>query len=113
MEFSRQKYWSGFPCPFPDDLPNPVIEPASHALASRFFTTGATWETINKCSVLKLWMDSSIKIKHIFYKLLHEEYTKEEIYVGFLLEVYSKEYYGNTEYTYLCSFLVILECTEN
>ena len=43
-EFSRQEYWSGLPCPSPD-LPNPGIEPASltsWALASRFFTTGAT-----------------------------------------------------------------------
>ena len=28
MEFSRQKYWSGMPCP-PGDLPNPGIEPTS------------------------------------------------------------------------------------
>ena len=29
MEFSRQEYWSGFPCPSPGDLPNPGIEPGS------------------------------------------------------------------------------------
>ena len=29
MEFSRQEYWSGFPCPPPGDLPNPGTEPAS------------------------------------------------------------------------------------
>ena len=30
MEFSRQEYWSGLPCPPPGDLPNPGIEsPAS------------------------------------------------------------------------------------
>ena len=29
MEFSRQEYWSGLPCPPPEDLPNPVIEPTS------------------------------------------------------------------------------------
>ena len=29
MEFSRQGYWSGLPCPPPGDLPNPGIEPAS------------------------------------------------------------------------------------
>ena len=23
MEFSRQEYWSGLPCPPPGDLPNP------------------------------------------------------------------------------------------
>ena len=25
MAFSRQEYWSGFPCPPPGDLPNPGI----------------------------------------------------------------------------------------
>ena len=29
MEFSRQEYWSGLPCPPPADLPNPGIKPAS------------------------------------------------------------------------------------
>ena len=35
MEFSRQEYWSGLPCPSRGDLPNPGIEsmsPASPAL---------------------------------------------------------------------------------
>ena len=32
MEFSRQEYWSGLPCPPPGDLPDPRIEPASPAL---------------------------------------------------------------------------------
>ena len=42
MGFSRQEYWSGLPCPSPEDLPNPEIEPASLALAGKFFTTSAT-----------------------------------------------------------------------
>ena len=29
MGFSRQKYWSGLPCPSPGDLPNLGIEPSS------------------------------------------------------------------------------------
>ena len=29
MEFSRQEYWSGLPCPSPGDLPTPGIEPKS------------------------------------------------------------------------------------
>ena len=48
MGFSRQEYWSGLPFPSPADLPNPGVKPASHissALARRFFTTSATWET--------------------------------------------------------------------
>ena len=39
MRFPRQEYWSGFPFPFPGDLPDPGIEPRSPALADRFFTT--------------------------------------------------------------------------
>ena len=27
MGFSRQEYWSGLPCPSPEDLPNPGIDP--------------------------------------------------------------------------------------
>ena len=48
MGFTRQEYWSGFPCPPPVDLPNLGIEPASlmsPALAGRFFTTSTFWET--------------------------------------------------------------------
>ena len=47
MEFFRQEYWSGFPCPPLGDLPDPGIEPMSlmsPALAGGFFTTSATWE---------------------------------------------------------------------
>ena len=29
MGFSRQKYWSGLPCPPPGDLPNPRMKPTS------------------------------------------------------------------------------------
>ena len=36
--FSRQQYYSGLPGPPPGDLANPGIEPASPALAGRFFT---------------------------------------------------------------------------
>ena len=38
LGLSRQEYWSGLPCPSLGDLPNPGIEPASPALAGRFFT---------------------------------------------------------------------------
>jgi len=27
--FSRQEYWSGLPCPSPEDLPDPRIEPVT------------------------------------------------------------------------------------
>ena len=47
MEFSRQEYKSGLPCPPPRDRVNSGIEPmslTSPALAGGFFTTSAIWE---------------------------------------------------------------------
>ena len=49
MGFSREEQWIGLPYPPPRDLPNPRIELASSVspgLASRFFTTNATWEAV-------------------------------------------------------------------
>ena len=45
--FSRQEYWSGLPCPSPDDLPTPGIESASlmsPAAAGGLFTSSTTQE---------------------------------------------------------------------
>ena len=39
MGFSRQEYWGGLPFPSPEYPPHPGTEPASPALAGRFFTT--------------------------------------------------------------------------
>ena len=33
MEFSRQEYWSGLPCPPPGDLSDPEIKPGSPTLS--------------------------------------------------------------------------------
>ena len=46
-DFSGQECWSGLLCPPSGNLPNPGTEPGSltsPVLASRFFTTSATWE---------------------------------------------------------------------
>ena len=42
MEFSRQGYRSGLPCPSPGVLPHPGIEPGSPGIAGRFFTIWVT-----------------------------------------------------------------------
>ena len=49
MGFSRQKSWSGLPCPPPGDFPDPGIKPislVSPALAGGFFTTSTTWHML-------------------------------------------------------------------
>ena len=39
LGFPRQEYWSAWPSPSPEGLPDPGIEPASPVLAGGFFTT--------------------------------------------------------------------------
>ena len=49
LGFSRQKYWSGLPCPPPGDLSYPEIKFTSlmsPILACGFFTASAIWETL-------------------------------------------------------------------
>ena len=49
MEFSRQKYWSGLPCP-PRGSPLSMIKPTSlrsAALVGKFFTISTTEEAHN------------------------------------------------------------------
>ena len=54
MEFSRQKYWSGFPFPSLGDLPHSGIEPTSPILADGFFTT-STYSNCWKVIKIKEW----------------------------------------------------------
>ena len=60
MEFSRQDYWSGLPCPPPGEFPDPGMEPAflmSPALADRSFTSSATWEAHQESHLLILYAE--------------------------------------------------------
>ena len=50
MGLSKQEYRNGLPCCPPGDLSNPGIKSVSltsHTLAGRFFTTNATWESLD------------------------------------------------------------------
>ena len=79
MRFSRQEHWRGLPCPAPEDLPDPGIEPessASSALAGRFFSTSATWElcfTCDKLCQFQVYSGSS-KIHIVVYPLPRSRY---------------------------------------
>ena len=50
----RQEYWSGLPFPSPGDLPDPLIEPTSLALAGRFFTTEPPGKYVMAPMLIKL-----------------------------------------------------------
>ena len=73
MEFFRQEYWSGLPCPLPGDLSHPGIESASlmsPVLAGRFLASSTTWKAqegrINQCQKLMYKQRLLKKKKAIF-----------------------------------------------
>ena len=72
MGFSRQKNWSGLPCPPPGDLPNLGIKPmslTSPALAEGFFTTSTTWEALRSVNVyIHTWNIHTLNYFHILGK---------------------------------------------
>ena len=50
MRFFRQEYWSGLPCPPPEDLPDPGIEPRSPTLQADSLSSepsGKPWVSVN------------------------------------------------------------------
>ena len=61
IRFSRQEYWSGFPCPPLEDLPQTHIS----CIAGGFFTHWPTWEAlIHPCSY-----PNTIKVAILFLVL--------------------------------------------
>ena len=78
MGFSRQEYWSVLSFPPPDYLPNAGTEPATPALAGRFFATEPPRKPYQYFIQLKLCnSESNIYI----YKLTHSILTFNYIYI--------------------------------
>ena len=64
--FSKQKYWSGLPCPPPEDLPDPGIEPvspASAALQADFLLTESPGKLSMQSTSYKMlsWMSHKLE----------------------------------------------------
>ena len=74
MGFSRQKHWSGLPCPSPGNLLDPGWTWVSH-IAGRFFTIWAIREalciiksaSINKCCVIWLYSCLDLPTNHLLH----------------------------------------------
>ena len=49
----RQEYWSGLPCPPPEDLPNPGIKPRSPTLQADSLLSELPGKPINKILLCK------------------------------------------------------------
>ena len=75
MEFSRQEYWSGLPCPLPGDFLKERSNPClTSTYIDKFFTTRTNWENvifqINQAnSLYVLWPNfvSIFRISNILY----------------------------------------------
>ena len=67
--FSRQEYWSGWPCPSRGDLPNPETELMSPALKGGFFTTSTTWEAPILHAVLPIGQEQVLVFSILIYSI--------------------------------------------
>ena len=66
MEFARQEYWSGLPCPPPGNLP----DLGSPALAGGFFTTSTTWEDRWQLQTRSITIGTSLAAQWLLLLLL-------------------------------------------
>ena len=74
VEFSRQEYWSGLPCPPPGDLPDSGIKPlssVSSAMAGVFFTTSAICEISFSILVCKIPSRPSLGLWVFHFKMVY------------------------------------------
>ena len=60
LGISHQEYYSGLPFTSPGDLLDPGIEPASPALANRFFTTGKPSWSCSGDQIKESWRETSL-----------------------------------------------------
>ena len=86
--FSRQEYWSGFPCPPPGDLPNPGIEPRSPVLQVASLLSEAPGEPKNTgvgslplLQGIFLTLESNLGLLHCRQILYQLSYQGGPIYI--------------------------------
>ena len=116
MGFSRtlQEYCSGLPCPPPEDLSNPGIEPTSltsPALAGEFLTTSTTWEARILQYLLLILLIAQAYLHGdflLFYKLKRELdislhfLSVLKIYIGNISKSTDRECTHPFKYTLFC-----------
>ena len=106
MEFSRQEYWSGLPCPSSGDLPDPEIKPTSYmspALAGTFFIISATWEAPFSLYISKF--SPSLKLPTSVYKHFISSILQNALWMGLeiiISEVSPKEKDKYHMMTFIC-----------
>ena len=82
MGFSRQEYWSGFPCPTPEDLPDLGLEPRSPALQADYLppeppgkpknTRGGSLSRLQEIFLIQKSNWGLMQCRQILYQLSYE-----------------------------------------
>ena len=80
MEFSRQEYWSGLPFPFPEDLPNPGIEPGSPALQTDSLMSEPPGKPMDVCVLSHIHRHAATQFCHGNVSS-HTQHTNEHIWM--------------------------------
>jgi hypothetical protein len=110
MEFSRQKYWNGLPCPPPGALPNPGLPHCRwilHHLSHQGSPQGKKWtenkETLIKISIQfsDITMSQRISIYTIRWKWFqlakiasqvpgsHKKFSEKNIRISYFYKIFS------------------------
>ena len=76
-----QEYWSGEPIPFPGDLPNPRIEPGSHALQTLLA------ELPGKPNISLTPVQALVHPMNIYYSKYYRKYHSLKVSKHFLLKI--------------------------
>ena len=67
MGFSRQEYWSELPCPPPEDLPNPGVEPRSPTLEVNSLLSEPPGKPIETVVASIFYSYESMILKRLFF----------------------------------------------
>ena len=70
LGFSRQEHWSGLPFPSPEDLPDPGIEPESHAMQAVLYHLSHQSEL--KCCFFPLTFRKEVGLDLFFPRQMQE-----------------------------------------
>ena len=90
MGFSRQEYWSGFPCPPPGNLPNPVIKPTSLCLLYRqvgSLPLAPPGNPMYMCVYVRIGVHVCVYVHVYMYKCVYMVYAYMHKYVYMCLYV--------------------------
>ena len=109
MEFSRQEYWSGLPCPPPGDLPNPGMEPRYPALQADSLSSEPPGKPKNNGVGILSVLQGVFPTQKLNWGFLHcRRFLNQLSYQGSLVTQINWTHLAKlkTQYQFLCMFIL-------